>query len=158
KAARSTTTCLLDFGPMILPCKPSLAACLCASLLGCSGGSDTAHELGPSQVVDPVGRDIQWNASPAERYGISARGFGGGRASASSGAASVAGAAAANAAAGGSSGLQWQTPAGWTEKPAAAFREVNLLVAGDPRAECYLATLAGDAGGLESNLNRWRSQ
>jgi hypothetical protein len=64
----------------------------------------------------------------------------------------------ADAPAAGASELHWRTPAGWTEKPPSAMRDVNLQVAGDPRAECYLTTLGGEAGGVGSNVNRWRAQ
>jgi hypothetical protein len=38
------------------------------------------------------------------------------------------------------------------------MRPINLRVAGDQNAECYLATLPGAAGGLLENVNRWREQ
>ncbi|HLU40356.1 MAG TPA: hypothetical protein VK081_13305, partial [Planctomycetota bacterium] len=51
-----------------------------------------------------------------------------------------------------------ELPTGWTRMAPSAMRLVNLRVAGDPRAECYLTSLPGAAGGLLDNVNRWRSQ
>lgn len=118
--------------------------CAAAALAGCGDESSGAQALGPSRTYEPVGSSIRWNATAEERHGISARNFGA--------------AATADAPAAGASDLHWRTPAGWTEKPLSALREVNLQVAGDPRAECYLTTLAGEAGGLGPNINRWRAQ
>jgi hypothetical protein len=55
-------------------------------------------------------------------------------------------------------GLQWTTPDGWTEEPASAMRIINLGVEGEPDVECYVTRLGGTGGGLDANLNRWRSQ
>lgn len=52
----------------------------------------------------------------------------------------------------------YDVPEGWTDAPASAMRPVNLLVAGNPQAECYLSALSGDGGGLLANVNRWRAQ
>lgn len=52
----------------------------------------------------------------------------------------------------------WKTPPGWVELPASSMRAANFRPAGDERAECYLTMLAGEAGGLTANINRWRSQ
>jgi hypothetical protein len=116
------------------------AALLGATLAACDRPGDGEHQLESSRVYEPVGRQILWGAPPAQRYGISARDF----------------AMPGDDAAVG--GLHWTTPAGWKERPAAMFRDANFFVAGDERAECYLTTLGGDAGGLEANINRWRGQ
>ncbi len=52
----------------------------------------------------------------------------------------------------------WNTPGGWSELPSSSMRVANFRPAGDERAECYLTMLAGEAGGLTANINRWRSQ
>ena len=52
----------------------------------------------------------------------------------------------------------FDVPEGWTEAPANSMRIVNLVPAGDPRAECYVTVLPGGGGGIEANVNRWRSQ
>jgi len=52
----------------------------------------------------------------------------------------------------------YDVPEGWTEAPANPMRLVNLVPAGDPRAECYLTVLPGGGGGAEANVNRWRHQ
>src|SRR5260221_9183551 len=54
--------------------------------------------------------------------------------------------------------LEWETPAGWTEMPVNNFRQANFRLPGNDKAECYLSLLGGEAGGLESNITRWRSQ
>lgn len=54
--------------------------------------------------------------------------------------------------------MRWDTPAGWVERPPSAMRIANFLAAGDPGAECYLTILAGDAGGIGANVNRWLGQ
>ncbi len=54
--------------------------------------------------------------------------------------------------------LKWDTPEGWSEAPASSMRDVNLSFGPDGIGECYVARLPGAAGGLESNINRWRKQ
>src|SRR5690606_21593906 len=54
--------------------------------------------------------------------------------------------------------MRWDTPAGWVERPPSAMRIANFLAAGDPGAECYLTILAGDAGRIGANVNRWLGQ
>ncbi|MBL8856979.1 MAG: hypothetical protein JNL28_00525 [Planctomycetes bacterium] len=54
--------------------------------------------------------------------------------------------------------FKWTTPKGWTELAPATMRVANFKPAGDERAECYVTMLAGDAGGLTANINRWRGQ
>ena len=54
--------------------------------------------------------------------------------------------------------LKWDTPEGWSEAPASSMRDVNLSFGPGGIGECYVARLPGAAGGLESNINRWRKQ
>lgn len=56
------------------------------------------------------------------------------------------------------SGPTWDTPEGWREEPGSSMRLASFVVAGDPRAECSLVELPGDAGGLAANVDRWRGQ
>lgn len=53
--------------------------------------------------------------------------------------------------------LRWTDPEGWTVLPSSPMRDANFE-AGDPRVECYVTRLPGDAGGLIANVNRWRKQ
>jgi hypothetical protein len=55
--------------------------------------------------------------------------------------------------------LSWTTPEGWQEIPGSGMRLVTFRSAdaNDP-VECALVSLAGDAGGLESNAARWMRQ
>lgn len=60
--------------------------------------------------------------------------------------------------------LAWTTPAGWSEAPADAsstmggMRLINLRFGPNGEGECYLSAMPGAAGGLEANVNRWRTQ
>ena len=54
--------------------------------------------------------------------------------------------------------VAWTCPPGWTEMPTSQMRVANFRPAGDPKAECYLTLLGGEAGGLGANVNRWRAQ
>ena len=55
--------------------------------------------------------------------------------------------------------LAWATPEGWQELPGSGMRLATFRSAdtGDP-VECALISLAGDAGGVESNAARWMQQ
>lgn len=55
--------------------------------------------------------------------------------------------------------MAWATPEGWQEIPGSGMRLVTFRStdAADP-VECALISLAGDAGGLESNAARWMQQ
>ena len=59
---------------------------------------------------------------------------------------------------GGSPQLKWDKPEGWSDAPSASMRDINLSFGPDGVGECYVARLPGAAGGLESNINRWRKQ
>jgi hypothetical protein len=54
------------------------------------------------------------------------------------------------------SGLGYEMPEGWTDVGASDMRLVNLRTPGS--SQCYVIRLAGQAGGLLNNLNRWRSE
>lgn len=60
--------------------------------------------------------------------------------------------------------LSWATPEGWKESPADAastmggMRLINLSFGPNGEGECYLSAMPGTAGGLEANVNRWRTQ
>ncbi len=60
--------------------------------------------------------------------------------------------------------LVWDTPEGWKEVPAdassgmAGMRLINLAFGPNGEGECYLSAMPGAAGGLEANVNRWRTQ
>lgn len=109
-------------------------------ILGGCGPEDAERAFEPGRVHESVGRAPRWNASSAERFGISAQDF------------------AAPSGHDHPAGLHWNTPETWVDLPAAQFREANFQVAGDERAECYLTTLSGEGGGLVANVNRWRAQ
>jgi len=51
--------------------------------------------------------------------------------------------------------IAYQVPAGWEEQPASGMRAATFR-AGD--AEAFVTPLAGLAGDLSSNVNRWRGQ
>jgi hypothetical protein len=54
----------------------------------------------------------------------------------------------------------WSKPDGWTEKPLSEMRLGSFQVAGtnDETADVSVTAFPGDAGGVESNVNRWRGQ
>jgi hypothetical protein len=54
--------------------------------------------------------------------------------------------------------LAWTVPKGWSAGAQKAMREVTFLAGENRSVECYIALLAGDGGGLRSNLDRWRQQ
>ncbi|HNC75647.1 MAG TPA: hypothetical protein PK362_12270 [Elusimicrobiota bacterium] len=56
--------------------------------------------------------------------------------------------------------VTWKTPKGWIEKPGSGFRYATFVVPGpDGRTgDLSVTVLDGDAGGLLSNINRWRDQ
>jgi len=54
--------------------------------------------------------------------------------------------------------LLWTTPAGWTEGDPNQMRLIDLKFGPSQEGECYLSALPGPAGGLDANINRWRSQ
>ena len=52
--------------------------------------------------------------------------------------------------------LAFDLPEGWTDLGPSGMRLVNLSAGED--TQCYVIQLAGEAGGLLENLNRWRSE
>jgi len=52
----------------------------------------------------------------------------------------------------------WETPEGWVQGPPRRMRLVTFAPGGSEQATCYVAILAGRAGGVTANLNRWREQ
>jgi hypothetical protein len=54
----------------------------------------------------------------------------------------------------------WTKPDDWTEKALSEMRLGSFQVAGpnDETADVSITAFPGDAGGLESNVNRWRGQ
>ncbi len=51
----------------------------------------------------------------------------------------------------------WETPPGWEAKAPTSMRMANFALGEAGEGECYLTVLAGTAGGLEANINRWQS-
>lgn len=58
--------------------------------------------------------------------------------------------------------LVWTTPEGWTEVPPSSspgsMRLIDLRFGPNQEGECYLSAIQGNAGGLDANVNRWRTQ
>jgi hypothetical protein len=55
--------------------------------------------------------------------------------------------------------LAWVSPDGWKEEPGKHMRMASFHLIADPGAiDCYIIALAGPAGGLEANLERWAGQ
>ncbi len=55
--------------------------------------------------------------------------------------------------------LSWETPQGWQDQGAGGMRLASFTAAdSDGNIECAVISLAGQAGGLESNVLRWMGQ
>lgn len=55
--------------------------------------------------------------------------------------------------------LTWTLPAGWTEKPSSGMRLASFAVSGAAgEGQVSVIALAGEAGGVVANVNRWREQ
>lgn len=57
--------------------------------------------------------------------------------------------------------LTWTVPEGWSEsaKPdPMGMRLLDLRFGPNQEGECYISLMPGSAGGLEANVNRWRTQ
>ncbi len=57
--------------------------------------------------------------------------------------------------------LTWTIPEGWTESAAqdpSGMRMLDLRFGPNQEGECYISLMPGPAGGLEANVNRWRTQ
>ncbi len=57
--------------------------------------------------------------------------------------------------------LTWTVPEGWSESAtpdAAGMRLLDLRFGPAGEGECYISLMPGNAGGLEANVNRWRTQ
>jgi hypothetical protein len=56
--------------------------------------------------------------------------------------------------------LTWTTPQGWTEASpdGTGMRLIDMRFGPNQEGECYVSIMPGGAGGLEANLNRWRTQ
>lgn len=122
------------------PRQPLLAGLTLATLCAVSCGPNPGKQAFSQELVyEPVGKEIRFGATSAERFRLDRNSFQMPRAS-------------------DSPRMLWTTPPGWSELPPTALRIANFRVAGDPNAECYLTTLTGEGGGLEANVNRWRSQ
>lgn len=116
---------------------PSALVASLFALAACSPGGDDA--FAKERVYQPIGTEVQWGATTAERFRLDRSDFAKGRAPAAS-------------------GMHWTTPQGWSELPVTSMRVANFRVGGDERAECYLTVLGGEGGGLDANVNRWRTQ
>lgn len=57
--------------------------------------------------------------------------------------------------------LTWTVPEGWSESTAPdpmGMRMLDLRFGPNQEGECYISLMPGPAGGLEANVNRWRTQ
>lgn len=55
--------------------------------------------------------------------------------------------------------LTWTLPEGWKEEPGKHMRMASFYSMAYPKAiDCYIIALAGPAGGLDANLERWLGQ
>lgn len=54
--------------------------------------------------------------------------------------------------------FDYQLPEGWTEAPKSDFKQINIVLSEEPKADCYLTILPLKGGEILPNLNRWRAQ
>ncbi len=55
--------------------------------------------------------------------------------------------------------FSWQEPADWQPKPPSKMRLASFVVPGEQGfADASIVVLAGSAGGMAANVNRWRGQ
>ncbi len=57
--------------------------------------------------------------------------------------------------------LTWTVPEGWSESSTPdpmGMRLIDLRFGPNQEGECYISLLPGPSGGLEANVNRWRTQ
>ncbi|WP_395745533.1 hypothetical protein [Prosthecobacter sp.] len=57
--------------------------------------------------------------------------------------------------------LTWTIPEGWTESTTPdpmGMRLLDLRFGPNQEGECYISLMPGSGGGLEANVNRWRTQ
>jgi len=113
---------------------------LCAVGTAACGPSAEKEAFATERVYQPIGSEIRFGATTAQRFRLDRSEF------------------KAPAHEEETGGLAWTTPQGWTELAQTSLRVANFRVAGNERAECYLTTLAGEGGGLDANVNRWRTQ
>ena len=121
--------------------------CICIALftlsaiaLGCGPGERVAIDT--TREVDPAEYAGAKDMSTAERFGYEPR---------ANTPAPQTPAAGEEAAA----GFAWDAPDAWQRQPDRAMR---LATYTHGTCECYITTLAGPAGGVAANINRWRRQ
>lgn len=117
----------------------AIAAALASCADRAAGGAEKI--VARSSVVASVIPPRATGASVEERFGLQSR-----EPKVDGGAAEAAGM------------LRWDLPAGWVERAPSTMRVANFLAGGDANSECYLTILAGDAGGIGANVNRWLGQ
>jgi len=146
--------------PPLEKCRGGAAflAALCAAgaacLAGCgSGGPETIDRVERVPAEERIAPPV---LKTAERMGLAAPASGG--AAAPAGAGTPADQIAAGMGGAEDRGFTWELPEGWSQGPDSPMRLATFLIESDPLAECVLSTLHGDAGGVEANLDRWRSQ
>lgn len=54
--------------------------------------------------------------------------------------------------------FEWAAPDAWKPKAGSSMRLANFSIGDSDEAECYVTLLHGTGGGVEANVNRWRSQ
>lgn len=66
--------------------------------------------------------------------------------------------AAPQASAPAASQFAWNAPETWKDQGPRSMREVSYSFGTADEGECYVTVLGGGAGGIEANVNRWRTQ
>ncbi len=119
----------------------ALLPLLAVSLLGgCEKAPESMRPIEGSRIVERFGRDRPRTIGAQDRFFIRER------------------SGEMTQAPQESSGLIYDVPPGWLERPARSMRQIDFQVGGHADAECYFSVLPGGAGGLAANVNRWYKQ
>ncbi len=54
--------------------------------------------------------------------------------------------------------LRWDKPPAWRDADERPMRLATFIPENAPNTECAISVLAGEAGGVAANINRWRGQ
>jgi hypothetical protein len=121
--------------------------CLLLALVVLLSSCDTktsTRQITITRIAARPSQSVKLDATSEDRFGGSPG-------------ASLGGAAAAAGAA--RKPFVWDLPPGWKDRPDPQQRRVgSFVVGGNDDGDCSIALLAGDAGGVAANVNRWRKQ
>lgn len=135
----------------------SLFSLVLLFLLPACSPQTSVHEITDTRIVQPEERVMPPKLTTAERFGITDTSSPSDKTRPSSGTqaldASVTGDSTTV-----TSRIKWVPPVSWTQGEARPMRLATFFTNTQKDAECTVSVLAGKAGGVIPNLNRWRTQ